>query len=221
MSNLKRKPQSELSIYDPECVVYSPEVIINWIETIAFKPGDYERYADKFLILIAAYCVEENGKLPGPPAFWQRNVLSYSFFFGLGITIFDREFAKNLLYGLTEGWSRCALLWLNEVWKSDHEDNTRLWAHAVNVLSAQIAATSPETVGPNANEKLVKQRAIIAGFTPAIRLGLNNPELAQELFEGAVDEREDCDDENLIGRINWIRSYIADAWDKNKARHSN
>jgi len=30
---------------------------------------------------------------------------------------------------------------------------------------------SPETTGLGANEKLVKQRACIAGFSPAIRLG--------------------------------------------------
>ena len=221
MDNLKRNPEPEVSIYDPECAVYSPEVITDWVESIEFRPADYERYANNFLTLIAAYCVEEDGKLPGLPEFWQRNVLSYAFFFGLGITIFVREFAKNLLYGLVEGWSRYALLWLKEVRQSGHEDNILLWNHAVNVLTAQTAVASPETVGPNADEALVKQRATIAGFVPAIRLGLNDPKLAQTLFEGAVDEREQCDDENLVGRINWIRSYIVDVWGKSEARHSN
>jgi len=223
MSNLKRKPQQEpdVSIYDPECVIYSPELLEEWVDTVECKPKDYELYVDSFLTLLPEYCCEEDGKLPGPPEFWQRNVLSYSFFFGLGITIFDKEFAKNLFYGLTEGWSKLALFWLNEVQKSDHEDSTHLWGHAVNVLSIQTAATSPETVGLDANEKLVKQRATIAGFTPAIRLGLNDPEFAQALFDGAVDERENCDDENLVGRINWIKATIVDAWGRSQARSLN
>ena len=41
------------------------------------------------------------------------------------------------------------------------------------------------------------------------------------VFEGAVDEREMCDDETLFNRLNWIRGTIAEAWSKNNARSSN
>jgi len=67
-----------------------------------------------------------------------------------------------------------------------------------------------EAVGSDANEVIVKQRATIASFTPAIRLGLNDLEFAQALFEGAIGERENCDDEKLVGRINWIKATIVD-----------
>ena len=105
MSNLQRKPhqEPEVSICDPECAVYSPHIIKAWVDSIEFRPQDYEKYADYFLTLIPEYCCGEDGTLPGPPEFWQRNLLSYSFFFGLGVTILDRQFAQYLLYGLTEG----------------------------------------------------------------------------------------------------------------------
>jgi hypothetical protein len=33
-------------------------------------------------------------------------------------------------------------------------------------------------------------------------------------------EHEKCNDETLLGRLNWIRGTIADAWGKDKARSS-
>jgi hypothetical protein len=223
MSNLKRKPQEgpDVSIYEPECAVYSPHVIEEWVDGVEFKPRDYEQYADFLLTVIPHYCCEEGGSLSGPPEFWQRNVLSYSFFLGLGVTIFKRPFAHGLLCGLVEGWSREALVWLYTVGKIDHADNAQLWNHAVNVLTFFTGEASPETTGPDADEELVKQRASIAGFTPAIRLGLNSPEMAVALFEGAVNEREKCDDAKLVGRLDWMKAYIADAFRKDQARSSN
>ena len=113
------------------------------------------------------------------------------------------------------------MLWLSEVRKTNHVGNAQLWNHAVNILTYFTGVISPETSGPNASEELIRQRTPIAGFTPAIRLGLNDPEFAKALFEGAVDERENCDDENLVGRINWMKDFIHDAWIKNEASSSN
>lgn len=223
MSNLKRKPQQEpeVSIYNPDSAVISPDVILNWLDRVELKPKDYEKYADDFLTVIPSYCCEGDGELSGSPEFWQRNLLSYSFFFGLGVTIFDRQLAQNLLFGLTEGWSRYVLFWLNEVRKTDYLDNTHLWIHAVNVLTALTGVASPDTTGPDTDEELVKQRATISGFTPAIKLGFNDPEYARALFEGATDERGKCDDEELVDRINFIHAFIEDACSKNLARSSN
>jgi hypothetical protein len=223
MSNLKRKPQQErkVSIYNPDCAVISPDVITDWLDDIELKPKDYEKYADDFLTVIPSYYCEGDEELSGPPEFWQRNLLSYSFFFGLGVTIFDRHLAKNLLFGLAEGWSRYVLFWLSEVRKSDYLCNNHLWTHAVNVLTALTGVASPDTTGPDTNAELVKQRATISGFTPAIRLGLNDPEYARALFEGATGERDKCDDEELESRIYSIQTLIQDAYSKNQARSSN
>ena len=42
----------------------------------------------------------------------------------------------------------------------------------------------------------------------------NLTKLKGALFEGAVDERKNCDDEVLVDRINWIKAFIADVWSK-------
>jgi hypothetical protein len=223
MSNLKRKPQQvpDVSIYEPECAVYSPDVIMEWVIDVEFKPGDYEQYADYFLSVIPNYCREEDGSLSGPPEFWQRNVLSYSLFLGLGVAIFDRPYANTLLHGLNKEWIGSALFWLYEVGKTDHADNTQLWNHAVNALAFFAGQVSPEATGPDADGEVVKQETPIAGFAPAIRLGLNNPVLAEALFEGAVNEQENCDYDVLVARIDYMKAFINDAWNKNQARSSN
>ncbi len=59
------------------------------------------------------------------------------------------------------------------------------------------------------------------GLLSGGRVRLNDPEYARRLFGGAVDEHEKCNDETLLGRLNWIMETIADAWGKNKARSSN
>jgi len=223
MSNLKRESQQvpDVSIYEPECAVYSPQVIMEWVIDVEFKPGDYEQYADYFLSVIPNYCREEDGSLSGPPEFWLRNILSYSLFLGLGVTIFDRPYANTLLHGLNKEWIGSALFWLYEVGRTDHADNGQLWNHAVNVLTFFAGQVSPEATGPDADEELVKQGATIAGFAPAIRLGLNDPEFAEALFVGAVNERENCDEEELVARIDYMKTFINDAWSKNQARSLN
>ncbi len=223
MSNLKRKPQQvpDVLICEPECAVYSPHVIEEWVIGVEFKPDDYEQYADYFLTVIPRYYCEEDGSLSGPPEFWQRNILSYSLYLGLGVTIFDRPYAHKLLHGLNKEWIGSALCWLDEVGRTDHGDNAQLWNHAVNVLAFFAGQVSPEAAGSDADEESVKQETPIAGFAPAIRLGLNNPEFAEALFEGAVNEQENCDYDNLIARIDSMKAFIGDAWSKNQARFSN
>ncbi len=223
MSNLKRKPQQEpdVSIYDPYCAVHSPKLLHDWADSLQVTSKFNEQFVGGIITLIPDYCYQGDRKLPGLPEFWQRNILSYSFYFGLGLTIFDRQLAQNLLYGLVEGPSRYVLFWLNEVSKHDHPDPFSLWIHAINVLTVFTSRASPETTGPDADEELVKQRAPIAGLTPAIRLGLNDPKFARALFQGALDEKEKCGDEELAERIKWIKATILDSFNKNQVRSSN
>ena len=223
MSNLKRKPQQEpdVSIYDPECAVHSPELIRSWVHSLDACPEFCERLADGFFKLIPNYYAREDGTFPDPPEFWQRNLLSYSFYLGLGVTIFNRQFAQYLLYGLTEGSSKVALLLFSEVKRVGCPDKVQQWHHAVNVLTHMTEVISPETTGPDADAELVRERMPIAGFTPAIRLGFNDPEFARALFQGALDEKEKCGDEELAERIKWIKATILDSFIKNQARSSN
>ena len=176
---------------------------------------------DGFLILIPFYYANEDGTFPGPPEYWQRNLLSYSFYLGIGMTIFKRDLAFNLLYRSTEGCSREVLFWLNEVKNSGCPDKVQQWHYAINVLSVFTGEYSPETTGPNADAKLVRERMPIAGLTPAIRLGLNDPEFAKQLFEGGIDEREKCDDKELAGRIEWMKEYVFNSYSQDETRSTN
>ncbi len=223
MNNLQRKPQQEPNalICHPECAIYTPEIIRSWGNNLGSYPDHYEKLVDGFFILIPSYCEDEDGNFSGPPEFWQRNLLSYSFYLGLGLTIFNRELARNLLYGLTEGPSKFVLFFLNETKKYCSSDKVEQWHFAVNVLTYFTQVASPETTGPDTNAVLLRARAPIAGFTPAIRLGLNDPDFAEVLFEGAVDEREKCDDEELIARIDWIKAFVIDTHKKQETRSNN
>lgn len=213
MDNLNRNSQQEpdLSIYDPACAIYSPHIIEAWRDEIEFQPKFNDQFAESFMKLIPIYYLDGNRELPGLKEFWLRNLLSYSFFLGLGVTIFEREYALRLLYGLNEGWSRTVLFWFGEVKNSGQENKNKLWIHAINILTVYAGKVWPETIGLDADEDLVKQSAPIAGFTPAIRLGLSDPEFACELFEGAFDERKKCDDESLVERINRTKNFISNS----------
>ena len=223
MNNPQRTPQQEpdVSIYDPECVVNSPHIIAEWLNNIDFAPNNNDKYLEYFTTLISEYCCEEDGTLPGPPEFWLRNVLSYSFFFGLGVTIFDRNHARKMSYALKEEENRHLSYWLEWVIDSNHKYLAHQWDHSINVLTFIIGKTYPQVTGPDAEPILAKELGTIEGFTTAIRFGLNDPEYARKLFGGATDEHEKCDDETLLARLNWIRVTIADAWGKNKARSTN
>ena len=220
MSNLQRRPQQEpeVSIYDPECVIYSPQLIEAWAESVEFKPNHNDKYADYFLALIAQYVCEEDGTFAGPPELWLRNIISYSFFFGLAVTLHDREFARYILYGLSEGWSRRALYWLEQVKRTDHDKNTHLWGHAINFLTILTREMSPRESAPDVDPKLLNEVGRLVGFIPALRVGLNDPEFAEVLFDGAVEERERCDEEKLNDRIWLMNRIISDFWSKDKAR---
>ena len=223
MNNLQRTPQQEPDalIYDPECAVHSPELIRSWVDSLDTCTEFCERLANGFFTLIPYYYVREDGTFPDPPEFWQRNLLSHSFYFGLGVTIFQRHFAQNLLYGLTDGPSKVVLLLFNEVKRVGYLNKVQQWHHAVNLLTVFIGDHSPETTGPNADKELVRVRTPIAGLTPAIRLGLNDPEFAKELFEGGVDEKEQCGDEELVARIEWMKEYIFNAHNQEETHSTN
>ena len=81
------------------------------------------------------------------------------------------------------------MFWINQIKLSKQEDNSQLWNHTINVITESAGSAWPAMVGPDADGELIKQSAPIAGFTPAIRLGLNDPSFASKLFEGAFDER--------------------------------
>ena len=216
MKNLQRRTQQEpnILICHPECPIYTPDLIRQWGNDLDLYPDYYEKLVNGFLGLIPSYCEDEEGNLPGTPEFWQRNLLSYSFYFGLGLTILNRELAQILIYGLTEGPSKFVLFFLNETKDYDSLNRVEQWNFAVNVLTYFTDKASPETTGPGADAGLLRSRAPIAGFTPAIRLGLNDPEFAEALFEGAVDEKEKCGDEELIDRIDWIKWFVINSYVK-------
>ena len=216
MKDLQREFQQDqnLLICHPECPIYTPDLIRQWGNDLDLYPDYYEKLVNGFLGLIPSYCEDEEGNLPGTPEFWQRNLLSYSFYFGLGLTILNRELAQKLIYGLTEGPSKFVLFFLNETKDYDSLNKVEQWNFAVNVLTYFTDKASPETTGPDADAGLLRSRAPIAGFTPAIRLGLNDPEFAEVLFEGAVDEKEKCDDEELIDRIDWIKWFVINSYVK-------
>ena len=94
---------------------------------------------------------------------WLRNIISYSFFFGLSLTLHDREFARYILYGLSEGWSRRALYWLEQVKRTDHDINTHLWGHAINVLTILTREMSPRESAPDVDPKVLNEVGRLVG----------------------------------------------------------
>ena len=223
MANLKNNSQQEpeFSIYDRACAIYSPHIIEAWRDDIGIQPKVNDEYAESFVKLIPIYYPNENIGRKTLKEFRLRNLLSYSFFFGLGVTIFDKEHARRLLYGLNEGWSRTVLFWFDEVKNSAQENNNKNWNHAINILTVYAGAVWPDAVGLNANEDMIKQNAPIAGFTPAIRLGLSDPEFAHELFEGALDERKKCSDDALLERIDRKKRFISNSYNQKETCKNN
>tara|TARA_B100000315_G_C14456121_1_gene531473 strand:+ start:904 stop:1059 length:156 start_codon:yes stop_codon:yes gene_type:complete len=47
-------------------------------------------------------------------------------------------------------------------------------------------------------------------------LGLNDPEFAKELFEGGVDEKGQCGNEELVARATWMKEFIFNAHSQNE-----
>ena len=205
--NKESKQEPELSIYDPDCAIYSPHIIEEWKRTIETTPDSNDQYVSA-LITLVQYNHEKNREYPESKEYWTRNIISYSFFFGIGITIFEKKFAQQIISGLSEGWSRRILFWLNQIKLSKQEDNAQLWNHTINVITESAGSAWPEMIGPDADGELIKKSVPIAGFAPAIRLGLNDSEFAEKLFEGALDERNKCNDKNIVKRLNWMKTFI-------------
>ena len=100
------------------------------------------------------------------------------------------------------------MFWLNEAKNSGCQDKVQQWHYAINVLSVFTEGYSPETTGPNADAKLVRERMPIAGLTPAIRLGLNDPEFAKQLFEGGIDEKQHCATQRKVKMFRWMTTMV-------------
>ena len=171
-------------------------------------------YLDIFLRLIPEYCVNKNRQLVGRPDEWQPQIISYSLYLGLGINILDENFGKLLLEEMSQGMkqtSALALKGLDVVKKTPQVNIGDKWNHAVSFLSNYMSLTSPETTGPTADEEIVKQRAPISGFIPALRLSVEDPEFALELYRDAIHERRKCDADELSARIDFMRHLVVKA----------
>lgn len=163
------------------------------------------------VILVSDYCGDETGHLMGPPEDWSFSVVSYSFFFGLALARNDRLFAEGLHRGMstTAVSSGFALTALEQVAKTHHESLDLRWHHAVQTLCTLVFPSSPETFGPTADERLVKQRMGIVGLTPGVRLGLERELLARHFEEAADYERERCPLPELFDRINYMKRTVS------------
>ena len=113
------------------------------------------------------------------------------------------------------------MYWLEQVKRTDHDKNTHLWGHAINVLTILTREMSPRESAPDVDPKLLNEVGRLVGFIPALRVGLNDPEFAEVLFDGAVEERERCDEEKLNDRIWLMKRIISDFWNKDKVRSTN
>jgi hypothetical protein len=147
--------------------------------------------------------------LKGPPESWQRTLLSYSFYLGLGAVLLDRPLAFEHCQGapLSSDTAHLVFSGFTAIEETTYTDPGSLWSHAVNYLYNFMSLTSPETIGPSADMKLVKERAPIAGFTPALRLGLENTKFGQALFADAIEEERNCDNEELVARLKWMKDF--------------
>jgi len=162
-----------------------------------------------FLRLIPLYFEGESGVLQGPPESWQRTLLSYSFYLGLGAAILDRSLAVDLSKEATPwGTTDLILRGFAQIEETPHTATGGLWDHAVSYLYNFMSLTSPETIGKSADMELVKERAPIFGFTPALRIGLDKAKFAQALFVDANDEEKHCGSEELIARLTWMKDMM-------------
>ena len=53
------------------------------------------------------------------------------------------------------------------------------------------------------------------------QLKVINATLIGALFEGAVDEKEKCGDEELVARIEWMKGYIFNAHSQKETHSTN
>ena len=107
-----------------------------------------EIYLKVFFDFIPEYLVDESEHLHGSPEDWQHNVISYSFYLGIGIGLFDEKFRDYLVDGMTPGMldtSNLILKGFDGVKLVEHENNGELWEHSINFISNMMSLTSPET----------------------------------------------------------------------------
>ena len=166
MNYLQNKPRQDQNVLicHPECPIYTPDLIRQWGNDLDLYPDYYEKLADGFFGLIPSYCEDGEGNFAGLPEFWQRNLLSYSFYFGLGLTIFNRELAQKLIYGLTEGPSRFVLFFLNEIKGYGSLNKVEQWNFAVNVLMRSRAKEFGKNTGKIVNFLEMFERNIFHFF---------------------------------------------------------
>lgn len=92
-----------------------------------------------FLRLIPLYFEGESGMLKDPPESWQRTLLSYSFYLGLGAAILDRSLAVDLSKEATPwGTTDIILRGFAEIEETPHTSTGSLWDHAVNLILRSI-----------------------------------------------------------------------------------
>ena len=172
------------------------------------------RYLYAFVFLISEYCKGDNKHLDGRPENWWKMVISYSLYLRLGIYLFDEQLTRKLNDGMTQGTidtSNTVLPGIDGVKMVEHKNEGEIWSHTVNYISNFMSIRSPETMGENANEDLVKQRAPWSGFIPGIRLFDFDSEFAKHLFNDAQIERQLCDEEELKARIDWMKRFVDEA----------
>lgn len=181
--------------------------------------NDSEKYLNVFLCLIPEFCVDQDDKLVGAPEEWQPRIISYSLYLGLAIGDLDKRLCQKLLEGVVSAGlvqtSDLALIGLTEVKKASRSRPGERWSQAVSFLNKFMSLTSLETTGPRADERIVKQRAPISGFIPALRLTVEDPVFAHMLYSDAVDEQQICDAEELSARIDWMKQFVDEALRRN------
>ena len=176
-----------------------------------------EIYLKVFYDFIPEYLVDESEHLHGSPEDWQQNVISYSFFLGIGVGLFDEKLRDYLVDGMTPGMldtSNLILKGFDGVKLVEHENNGELWEHSINFISNMMSLTSPETTGTNADENLIKERSPISGLIPGLRLTITDKKFANELYMDAIREKKACGEEELLDRIDFMKNFVHDVIQK-------
>ncbi len=160
--------------------------------------------------LLAEYCCDKSGRLAGSPEQWAFRVVSYSFFFGLRLPDVDPAFARILRDGIGPARlpAELAIKGLTELARTLHGSPQDLWMHGVDTLCRLAALTSPETFGPHASERLVKERMGYVGLTPGLLLALEEPPLGRSFAAAAVVENNGCPPKVYTERVTFIKNFI-------------
>ena len=96
-----------------------------------------------------------------------------------------------------------------------------LGGHAEKII--QKLSGEGHLIGIDRDEKaisLCRKRLTSSRFT---KISLFNDSFinAKTLFEGGIDEKENCDDEELVGRIEWMREYILNSYNQKESQSNN